>query len=141
MKKALLKSAIEKYRALDGNTGIPDVACEYIVLDGTRAQVENWEPWQKFKDYRTNYLFYYVNLDGTQNDETKFDIVDYAVIQPEGSYYPLLGEWNGARPGDTMIVRYNAKEGIMTNDVMFVKGNIEENINYYIIDEPDTPAN
>jgi hypothetical protein len=136
MKKAIPTTSIEMHRINKQLPGLPtEVACEYLVLDGTRSQVENLAPWNRFKEIHPNYIYFYINMDDVNGDPTRFDIVDYAIPEGEPGFETMRGSWSGAEPGDTMLVRYNAKENIMTEDIIFVKGNIEEDKYYYIIEE------
>lgn len=136
MKKAITKTDIELHRVSKGLPGLPDTACEYIILDGTRAQLEGWEPWQTMKRNHPEYNCFYINLDETNGDPERYDIVNYAT--PQVDPYPPALRYEGASAGDTAIVRYNTKEGVMTDDIMFLSGNIEQNQSYYIIDVPNT---
>lgn len=133
MKKAINKIDIERHK-FQGAPGLPtNVACEYLILDGTRAQIEGWEPWNIMQANHPNYECYYINLDGENGDPTKYDIVNYLIPQPAPAT-PFMRS-DGAGAGDTAIIRYNSKEGFMSDEIIFLKGNIEQNQSYYIIEE------
>lgn len=134
MKKAIPTTSIEMHRINKQLPRLPtEVACEYLVLDGTRSQVENWAPWNRFKEIHPNYIYFYINMDGENSDPTKYDIVNYLIPQPAPAT-PFLRS-DGAGAGDTAIIRYNSKEGFMSDEIIFLKGNIEQNKSYYIIEE------
>lgn len=142
MKKALLMSDIEKHRQLYGQGGFPDVWREYIILDGTREQLESWEPWQKMKQAHPDYIYGYINIDDTTSDVSHYDIVSYAkktanpYPPPDFNYH--MADYGGM-PGDTAMIYYNSKEGIKSDIIIFYKGNIEQNPTWYTIEEPNIP--
>jgi hypothetical protein len=132
VKTAITKSDVERHQKLFNRTGFPP-SRDYLVLDGTRAQLEGWEPWNIMQANHPNYECYYINLDGENGDPTKYDIVNYLIPQPAPAT-PFMRS-NGAGAGDTAIIRYNSKEGFMSDEIIFLKGNIEQNQSYYIIEE------
>ena len=133
VKTAITKSDVERHQKLFNRTGFPP-SRDYLVLDGTRAQLEAWQPWQDFKADNPNYVFYYINIDDATADPTKYDIVNYAIQEPPEMGGNLMGSWNGLYPGDTMMVQYNDYTEQVTTSISFIRGNIENN-DFYIIFE------
>lgn len=138
MKKAISKYAIEVHRAANTVAGLPDCAVEYIILDGTRSQLENWEPWKTMKANHLDYICSYMYIDETKTDSISFDKVNYSRPLPPPATSALLDY--GGEPGDTAMVFYNVKEGFPTDRIIFLKGNIENSEDYYIIEIPDVPS-
>lgn len=132
-KTVITKEALERHRMLYGRAGFPP-GTDYLVLDGTRAQIENWQPWKDFKTAHPDYIFYYINIDEENGDPTKFDMVNYARQLPPEMGGSLMGTWNGLYPGHTMVVWYNDYMGQVTTDIQFVRTNVENSDDYIIFD-------
>lgn len=132
-KTAISKSNLERHRILKGKTGFPP-SVDYLVLDGTKAQLEAWQPWQDFKNANPNYVFYYVTIDESIPDPQNYDIVNYAIQSPPEMGGGLMGSWNGLYPGDTMMLQYNDYSGQVETSLDFIRGNIENNNQYIIFD-------
>lgn len=133
-KTAITKSEVERHRILYSRTGFPP-SRSYLVLDGTRAQLEAWSPWEDFKAANPNYIFYYINIDEENAETSRYDIVNYAMQTPPEMGGSIMGSWNGLYPGDTMIVQYNDYTEQVTTGISFVRGNIETNPDYIIFED------
>lgn len=133
-KTTITKTDVERHRILFQRTGFPP-SRDYLVLDGTRAQLESWQPWLDFKAANPNYVFYYVNIDEETADPARYDIVNYAIQNPPEMGGGLMGSWNGLYPGDTMVVQYNDYTTEITTGLSFVRGNIESNDSYIIFND------
>lgn len=134
VKTAITTSDVERHRVLFGRSGLPQ-GRGYLVLDGTREQLESWQPWQDFKAANPNHMFYYINIDEENGDPLKYDIVNYAIQEPPEMGGNLMGTWSGLYPGDTMMVQYNDYSGQITTGLQFIRGNIETNKNYIIFED------
>jgi hypothetical protein len=134
-KTIITKSDVERHRILFNRTGLPTEGRQYLILDGTREQLESWQPWIDFKAAKPNYVFYYINFDEENGDPLRYDIVNYAQQLPPEMGGSLMGSWAGLYPGDSMLVAYNDYTEQMGPILEFIHGNIENMSQYIVIDD------
>ena len=113
-----------------GNPATTPQILSYLILNGTKAQVESWSPWMDFKANHPNYAFGYTGISPYDPDKNK----EFYSIYYLNEY--SMGTWDhGGRKGDVLVSRYdNYKQEYVID---FVTGNIEGQ--YFIVSE-DTPT-